>query len=374
MTGRLIDTTLREGSQALVRYLTDDQRQALLAGLLRIGVEEIELGHAVAESAYDPEPLADLIDLAADLAPDTRRAVWCRARRDDILAAAELEPDVVSFALPVSDLHLERRLGRGREWALAQPAQLTELARRSGVEYVSIGLEDATRADPDFLDQVVAAVAAAGADRVRIADTVGICHPGELTTLVKRVRRSFPGEIAVHLHDDFGMASGSAVAALQAGADWADVSVTGLGERAGIARTEEVAGWLAIRGGADYDLLAARQVAHQVAGWVGREIADHAPVVGEKLFACESGLHLAGLARDPATYEPYPPDLVGASRQWQRGRGAGREAVAALAPDLDHNVVEATARVRRAAANRSRALHPSEWGEVLRLADRQDRP
>lgn len=368
MTG-LIDTTLREGSQALVGYLTDDQRQALLAGLLRIGVEEVELGHAIAEPAYDPDSLADLLDLAAELSPGTRRAVWCRARNDDILAAAELEPDVVSFALPVSDLHLERRLGRDREWALAQPARLLRLARGAGIEYVSIGLEDATRADPLFLDQLVDAAAAAGADRVRIADTVGVCQPTELANLVARVRQRFSRDLAVHVHDDFGMATGSAIAALQAGADWADVSVTGLGERAGIARTEEVAGWLTIRGGADYDLLAAREVAHQVARWVGREVPENAPVVGEKLFACESGLHLAGLARDPATYEPYPPDLVGASRQWRLGRGAGREAVSALLPGASADPVELTAQVRRAAVAQARALHPSEWAAVLPFRD-----
>src|SRR5659263_568795 len=120
----LVDSTLREGSQAPVGYLTTDQKQDVLAGLLQIGVEEIELGHVVTEAAYQPEPLADLLELAAELGPGVRRALWCRARPDDIETAAALGPDVVSFALPISDLHLTRRLCKSRGWALDQVGRL----------------------------------------------------------------------------------------------------------------------------------------------------------------------------------------------------------------------------------------------------------
>jgi homocitrate synthase NifV len=364
----LVDSTLREGLQAPVAYLTKAQQRAVLASVLRIGVEEVELGHAVTEPAYRPEPLADLIELAARLRPGVRRAIWCRARADDIEAAAALGPDVVSFAVPVSDLHLTTRLRKSRGWALDEVGRLVALARAAGVGYVSVGLEDATRADPGHLDRVVAAADAAGADRVRIADTVGVTEPGELVRLVERVRAGFRGEVGVHVHDDFGMATAGAVAALAAGADWADVSLTGLGERAGISRTEEVAAWLVARRGAGYDLVAAREAARCLTTWVGRVVPSHAPVIGSEVFACESGLHLAGLAADPATYEPYPPELVGAERIWRLGRGSGRAAVAALAPDatdLTTDLTEAAAMVRRAAGLHSRALHPAELAECL---------
>jgi homocitrate synthase NifV len=362
----LVDSTLREGSQAPVGYLTTDQKQDVLAGLLRIGVEEIELGHVVTEAAYQPEPLADLLELAAELGPGVRRALWCRARPDDIETAAALGPDVVSFALPISDLHLTRRLRKSRGWALDQVGRLVAVARAAGVGYVSMGLEDATRADPEFLDLVAAAADAAGADRVRIADTVGIAEPGEILRLVDRVRAGFSGEVGVHLHDDFGMATAGAVAALQAGADWADVSLAGLGERAGIARTEEVVAWLVTQRGAHYDPLEAREAALRLMGWVGRAVPSHAPVIGPEVFACESGLHLAALAADPATYEPFPPELVGAERIWRLGRGSGRAAVAALLPDAGLDPTEAAAQVRHAAVQRRRALHPDEWADVLR--------
>jgi homocitrate synthase NifV len=362
----LVDSTLREGSQAPAAYLTASQRRDLLTFLLCIGVEEIEVGHAVAEAAYGPSDLAELLSLAADAAPRVRRAVWCRARHDDVLAAAALRPDVVSFALPVSDLHLTRRLGKDRDWALAEVGRLVDVARDAGVGYISIGLEDATRADPDFLIEVVDAADVAGADRLRIADTVGVASPVEVVHLVRRVKSWFRGEVGVHLHDDFGMATAGAVAALQAGADWADVSLTGLGERAGIAHTEEVAAWLVARRDAHYDLLAARDAALRVTEWVGRVVPSHAPVIGAEAFACESGLHLAGLAADPAMYEPCPPELVGAERIWRLGHSSGRAAVAALAPGSALDPTEAAARVRRAAIDRRRALQPNEWAEALR--------
>ncbi len=360
----LVDTTLREGAQAPVAYLSPGQQRALLAHVLRIGVEEVELGHAVAESAYRPGPLAGLLELAARLRPQVRRAVWCRARADDVEAAAALGPDVVSFALPVSDLHLTARLRKDRAWALGEVGRLAAVARAAGVAYLSVGLEDATRADPGFVVDVAAAAADAGVDRVRVADTVGVAEPGELARLVEQVRTRFGGEVGVHAHDDFGMATAGAVAALAAGADWADVSLTGLGERAGISRTEEVVGWLVARRGADYDLRSAREAARCLATWVGRPVPSHAPVIGSEVFACESGLHLAGLVTDPATYEPYPPELVGAERVWRLGRGAGRSAVAALTPDI-RDPTAAAAAVRRAADLNGRSLHPAELAACL---------
>lgn len=363
----LVDSTLREGMQASVPYLSTAARMRVLRDVLAIGVEEVELGHVVAEESYEQQDaLAALVASAHRIAPRARAAVWCRARAEDVDRALLLAPDVVSFAVPVSDRHLQQRLRVGRSWALEQVRHLVPPAR-DGVPYVSVGLEDATRADPAFLDQVVDVAAACGAHRVRLADTVGVSAPDELAALVRRVRARFDGEIGVHVHDDFGMASAGAVAALRAGADWADVAVTGLGERCGIARTEEVAAWLTVRGGAAYDLRAARAAAHGLARRIGRRVPEHAPVVGDGIFACESGLHLAGLTVDPATYEPYPPQTVGARRTWRLGEGAGRAAVGALLPGLPHEeLTAATARLRREARRRGRALTPQEAAGVLR--------
>ena len=355
----LIDTTLREGAQAPVRYLSTGHKIEVIEALARIGMAEIELGHAVAELSYGPEPLAELMDAAAEADPQMRRAIWCRARPEDIETAAEFGPDVVSFALPVSDRHLASRLGRDRGWALDQVTELTDIARSCGVSYLSIGLEDAPRADVGFLRDVAAAADWAGVDRLRIADTVGIGPPELISALVGQVAAVYSGEIGVHLHDDFGMATAGAISALQAGADWADVSLLGLGERAGISRLEEVCGWLTLQAEGGYELPAVRDIAHRLGGWIDRPVPAQAPLIGADIFTAESGLHVASLARDPSTYEPYPPEAVGATRSLRLGRNSGRSAVAALLPSAAAgDLTAATARIRAEAALQHRHLDP----------------
>lgn len=363
--GRLIDTTLREGAQAPVPYLTTVQKAALIAALARIGVEEIELGHAVTELAYGAEPLADLMAIAARFAPRVRRAIWCRARADDIQAAAALDPEVVSFALPISDRHLASRLGRDRSWALAEIGRLVTIAREAGISYVSVGLEDASRTDVDFLLDITAAASAAGADRVRIADTVGVLSPGLLAELVSAVRTTFAGEVGVHLHNDFGMATAGAIAALEAGAAWADVALLGLGERAGISHTEQVAAYLSVQQGAHYDLRATKGAATMLSEWINRPIPGHTPVIGTDIFTAESGLHVAAIANDPTTYEPYPPEMVGAQRNLRLGHHSGRAAVAALLGEVGGDLVELTAKLRLAADSQQHHLNPAQLDDLL---------
>jgi len=204
------------------------------------------------------------------------------------------------------------------------------LARDSGIPVLSLGLEDATRAAPDFLETVMRAAAQAGFGRLRLADTLGVAAPWEMAALVRRAKAMSGIEIGVHTHNDFGMASANAVAAIEAGADWADVSVLGLGERAGCARLEEVAGWLALaRGWPGYRLEGLRPLSAAVARLAGLEVAGSHPLVGRDIFACETGLHLVGLFRNPATYEPFEPSLVGGERRLLLGGKAGRGAVRA---------------------------------------------
>ena len=136
--------------------------------------------------------------------------------------------------------------------------------------------------------------------------------------------------MAVHCHDDLGMGTANAVTALDVGAAWADVSLLGLGERAGLAATEEVAAWLAMRRGRPYRLEVLRDLCALAARAAGMELPGHKAVAGADLFTCESGLHAHGLARDPSLFEPFDPSLVGGSEADRRlavGKKSGRAAV-----------------------------------------------
>jgi homocitrate synthase NifV len=316
----ILDTTLREGEQAPGVRFTIAQRRQILTALGRSGIAEIEVGWA-----GHPD-LAATVALARRHAPGARLAVWCRARADDVARAAAVVPDWISVGLPVSDLHLERRLGRDRRWALAQPATLMALAAGRPL---ALGFEDASRADPGFVTALAAVAQAAGIGRIRLADTCGLASPAGMAALVRAARRGFRGPIGLHCHDDFGLAMGNAVAGLEAGADLCDGSLLGLGERAGITASERLAGWLALRRGeAGLRLAPLLAIARRVAGWSGRTIDPDRPLLGAGLFTCETGIHLHGILRDPRTFEPFDPVAVGGERRLAQGWKSGRQGAA----------------------------------------------
>ncbi|MCK5233152.1 MAG: hypothetical protein KAR13_22975, partial [Desulfobulbaceae bacterium] len=181
-------------------------------------------------------------------------------------------------------------------------------------------------------------------------------------------------EIGVHTHNDFGMATANAIAALEAGADWADVTVLGLGERAGNARLEEITGYLALNSKKrTYNLQYLKNLCREVARAANNKISPRHPVVGEQIFSCESGLHLQGLLREPSTYEPFSPDMVGTERSLLFGEKIGRRAVAdylaflGLAPDAGR-LDDAVASVRRLAGRIGRPLNNTEFAALAKEA------
>jgi homocitrate synthase NifV len=360
----LVDSTLREGSQTVGVAFTLEQKVALARYLARVGIEEVEVGVA---SPLDSE-LPALVARCRGEAGMKRLGLWCRCRKEDIACALRLAPDVLSLSVPVSDLHIGVKLNCGRT-AVAEMVARAVAKVRAAVPYVSLGLEDATRAEPAFLREIVTVACASGVDRIRIADTVGVATPGSITGLVRELRRNFKVEIGVHMHNDFGMATANAVAALEAGAHWADVTVLGLGERAGNSRLEEVAGYLALQGGRPYATTLFSDLARLGADCAGRKIEPYQPVIGAGIFACETGLHLAGLAKDPRTYEPYEPVLVGARRQLSYGAKVGRQGVAERLRQLGLHCQEAQlARLVEAFRGQCRILgRPLQDREVLQL-------
>ncbi len=319
----LIDSTLREGSQTFGLAFSLAQKKEIFSGLCSVGIEEIEIGLA---TALD-EDLPELMEFCRGHDGGRRLALWCRCRREDILCARSLQPDVLSLSIPVSDIHIEKKIARSRKWVLEAAKSSILQARQLGFRFISLGLEDATRADHGFLKNIVQTAIAAGVDRVRLADTVGIANPIAFADLVRSIKNLGSVEVGVHVHNDFGMATANSLAALDAGGDWADVTVLGLGERAGNAHLEELASYLTLHRANRYTLEALAGLARNVAEMSGRAIEPHRPIVGEKIFYCETGLHLQGLKNDTATYEPFSPDIFGASRKLHYGGKIGRKEV-----------------------------------------------
>ena len=321
----LIDSTLREGEQTPGVLFTGKNKYNIIEGLCRVGIDEIELGIATPVNTYLPRLVKEARKRTAG---SCRLSLWCRCKAEDIAFAATCSPDLLALSIPVSDPHIQERLGKDRAWISRTLAASIQQALAAGIPAVSVGMEDASRADRDFLCATAKIAEQHGATRIRLADTVGICSPARMTTLVRTLKEAAALPLAVHCHNDFGMATANSVAALEAGADSLDATVLGLGERAGNCRLEEVVGYLAlVLGEKRYHPEFLPELCRLVAETAGRDIADNHPLVGSSIFTCESGLHQHGLTVNPDMYEPYAPERVGGTRRLCFGKKTGAGAV-----------------------------------------------
>jgi homocitrate synthase NifV len=372
-----IDTTLREGAQAFGVYFTLPTRLRVAALLAEAGVEELECGW-LGQAGLD-ELLRGLAPLAAGKAAGPALSLWCPCREDDARKAGALAAagriHRVNIGAPSSALHREKRLGLSLAQMRARLAAVVAAGREAGADYISVGLEDISRADPDEALALAHAAVEAGAARVRLSDTVGLLTPLDTAALVRRFVAALEVPLALHAHDDLGMATANAVTALACGARFVDVSVLGLGERAGIAALEQTAAWAARQAGPDvappYDLLALRGLALLVAQAARLPVPRNRPVVGEDIFSVESGIHVHGLLRDPELFEPFPPESVGAVRRLGVGAKSGGAAIGAalqrLAPQNGAATVDAglMGRVRALSEELGRPLSDAELLDAL---------
>lgn len=322
MTGpvRFCDTTLRDGEQAPAVAFTADEKLAIACALDAAGVHRIEAGAPVM-GGYEIAALRRIADagLRAEVVG------WCRADARDLDAAVASGLRSVHLTVPVSDRHLTRKLGRDRTWASRRILDCVADAQDRGLR-VSVGMEDASRADDAFVTDLAGDLVGAGVRHLRWADTVGVLEPFVTAQRLARLTAAVPVDWEIHAHDDFGLATANTLAALRAGFTWASTTVVGLGERAGNAPLEEVA--MAVRHllglPMDLDTTAFRSLARLVATAARRPVPAGKAVVGRWVFAHESGVHADGVLKSPDLYEPFDPAEVGGRRQLVVGKHAGR--------------------------------------------------
>jgi isopropylmalate/homocitrate/citramalate synthase len=330
------DTTLRDGEQTVGVVLMPEEKLEIARALSEAGVERIEAGFPRV-SADDWEA----VKLIAEAGLDAEIWGFSRAVRADVEALVELGVRASVVESPISELKL-RALGVSREEMLNRIRAAVAYAVENGIHVAYFGV-DSTRAEPDFYDAAYAAAVEAGAAEVVVVDTIGVAGPESVAALVGRTRELLGGEIPIHFHghNDFGLATANALAAVRAGARWIHATVNGMGERAGNANLGEVA--LALRAvyGVEtaLDLGRARALADRVRELSGYALEPWKPLVGENLFRRESGA-VASQFHDPEAIEPYSSELVAAERSIVLGKKSGIDSIRIRSTELGLEVPE----------------------------------
>ena len=315
----VFDTTLRDGEQSPGATLTTDEKLEVADALVALKVDVIEAGFPAA-SPGDFESVRDI----ARRSKGVTIAGLARANPKDIERAAqavrEAENPRIHTFIATSDIHLKHKLRLTREEVLERVREMVALAK-GFVSDVEFSCEDATRSDPDYLVQVFQAAINAGATTINVPDTVGYTTPGEFVALMNHlksnVERIDDVIISVHCHDDLGMATANTLAAVKAGARQVEVTVNGIGERAGNTALEEVVMALQTRGeqfgGVSTGVETTRLVpaSRLVSGLTGLQVQANKAIVGANAFAHEAGIHQDGMLKERTTYEIMNPVDVG---------------------------------------------------------------
>jgi homocitrate synthase NifV len=361
------DTTLRDGEQSPGVAFGPETKLAIFDLLVACGVRWIEIGIP----AMGGSELRALLRIK-ERAGDVRLIAWNRGVEADVQQSLDLGFAAIHIGLPASDIHLANSVSRDRAWLLRQARDLVSRAKDRGA-YVSISAEDVGRTEPAFLTEYAGAVAEAGADRLRLSDTIGILDPAGYSAVIAAVAKAVPIDLQCHAHNDFGLATANTLVGLEAGARFFHATVNGIGERAGMADIAQMAMCLRVFHGVDLglDLARLRPLSALVASATRAPVPPWQPIVGANVFAHESGIHVNGLLKDDRTFEPFPPHLCGGERRIVVGKHSGRAAIKAMLGDAgirasDGELAKCLGAVREYAMTVERALTPAEVVGIYR--------
>ena len=353
---RIFDTSLRDGEQSPGASLTSGEKLEIARALARLGVDVIEAGFPAAS----PDDLEGVRRIAVEVGnppagdPDAKTPIICglaRAAKNDIDAAWQAvqyaaHPRIHTF-LATSPIHMRYKLRMDPEEVVERVKEMVTYAA-SLCSDVEFSPEDAGRSDPEFLYLVLGEAIKAGATTLNIPDTVGYTTPEEYGKLIAGIMANTPGIektiVSVHCHDDLGLATANALAGIAAGARQAEVTMNGIGERAGNTSLEEVVMALHTRRAVygietGIDTTQISRVSRMVSNYTGIPIQPNKAIVGANAFAHEAGIHQDGMLKNQGTYEIMLPETVGVSRsRLVLGKHSGRHALKARLEELGYNL------------------------------------
>lgn len=342
----IFDTTLRDGEQSPGASMNEAEKVRIATQLEALGVDVIEAGFPAAS-----EGDFKAVQMVSKAVKKTQVAALSRASEQDINAAWDavklaVNPRIHTF-IATSDIHMQYKLKMSREEVVAAAIKAVSHAA-SLTSNVEFSAEDGSRSDPDFLCRIFGAAIEAGATTLNLPDTVGYAIPGEFSDLVKYVMKNTPNMdkaiLSVHCHNDLGLATANTLAAIRAGARQAEVTINGIGERAGNTSMEEVVMSLHTRPNffpetTSIDTTRIYPTSRLVSMITGILVQPNRAIVGANAFAHEAGIHQDGVLKNPMTYEIMKPETIGLNKNsLVLGKHSGRHALNSHIADMGYNL------------------------------------
>jgi isopropylmalate/homocitrate/citramalate synthase len=314
------DQTLRDGEQSPGVFFTPSEKLRLAVEMEKIGVRRSEVGFPIV-SREEFRAVKNIVEQGLKI----KIVCPARCKKEDIDAVAETGAGEVAVFIGTSPQLMKYSLRMTPGEVGKRLVEAVDYARQRGL-FVHVVSEDSLRSREDFVLRILRKAVEAGAKGVVITDTLGIATPDKMFKLARMVRRGVKAEsYSVHAHDDMGLATANTLAAVEAGFESPQTTVTGIGERSGNASFEEVVMGLELLYDRRTGIRTERifRLAELVEELSGVPIPVHKPVVGTNSFTHEAGVHVAAVLRNPRTYEPFPPETVGRERRFSMGKHSG---------------------------------------------------
>ena len=345
----IFDTTLRDGEQSPGASMAVEQKVEMAIALDKLGVDRIEAGFPVSSPVQ-----FEAVKRIAGVVKEATVVGLARCKKLDIDAVRDSLADcanrMIHVFIATSPLHMEHKLGMSEDEVLASIHEHVTYAKNQGFGLIEFSPEDASRSEWDFLVKALKTAVAAGANTLNIPDTVGYAMPGEYGARMAALRDAIPElgngvMLSAHCHNDLGLAVANSLAAVEAGADQVEVTLNGIGERAGNAALEELVMAVRVR----HDLWKIEtSIRHEhlyptsklLQNITGLIIPRNKPIFGDNVFSHEAGIHQHGVIKHRETYEIMDPEHIGRNRETLiMGRHSGK---AALKEKLDHYNISLT--------------------------------
>ncbi len=326
---RVFDTTLRDGEQTPGVALTKEKKLEIAYALQELGLDAIEAGFPI-NSLIEEETVKQI---AKEL--DITVCGLARALTQDIDACIAADVDMIHTFISTSPQHLKYQMNKTEDEVYEMAVKAVEYVVDHGIPCMFSPM-DATRTPMPYLLRVCKGVEAAGAKIINVPDTVGVMYPEKMRKFVSEIRKEIKIDLDVHCHNDFGLASANTLAAVEAGVNQVQVTVNGLGERAGNADLEQVAMALKLLYGMETNIKTERiyPTSKLVERLTTVRLMPNYPIVGDNAFAHESGIHVHAVLKRAETFEPFPPELVGAKRRLVLGKHIGVHGIDAKLKEL----------------------------------------